>query len=56
MGEDGTSDDYVRLVSGMSEADAANDTLLASLGSDAYTWMRQHTHDVLDSSGIEIRD
>ena len=56
VSEDGTPDDYVRLVSGMSEADAANDTLLASLGSDAYTWMRQHTHDVLDSSGIEIRD
>lgn len=53
---DGTDDDYVALVSSMSESDAANDVLLSTLGSDAYTWMRQHTHDVLDSSGIEIRD
>lgn len=54
--QDGTPDDYVRLVSGMSAEEAAGDYLLSSLGSDALDWMRQHTEEVLGGSGIEIRD
>ena len=54
--EDGTPDDYVRLVGNLTADEAAADYLLSSLGSDALAWLQQHTNEVLADSGIEIRD
>ncbi len=54
--EDGTPDDCVRLVSGLTADEASADHLLASLGTDALAWLKGHTEEVLAGSGIEIQD